>query len=172
MLCAMHEATDDGRRELGPSHAAKVAKRCHIDRAKLGNGCVNSCGEREQNRRDVRCEKFLAFRLNRRELFCREPVAAGVGEEAIDDSGNMPDMKGGGGYPRRAGVPFVLRQRLDNLADTLANLKKNVRDWLEDGGNALDGTTLPPFSVRHFHFTEYLVNAPPAWTSEFGPSAA
>jgi hypothetical protein len=25
---------------------------------------------------------------------------------------------------------------------------------------------------RAVHFTEYLVNAPPAWVSEFGPSAA
>ena len=37
----MHEATDHGRRELGPSHAAKVAECGHIDCAKLGNGCVN-----------------------------------------------------------------------------------------------------------------------------------
>src|SRR5688572_28562293 len=42
VLCAMHEATDDSRWELSPSHAAKVAKCCHIDRAKLRNGCVNS----------------------------------------------------------------------------------------------------------------------------------
>jgi hypothetical protein len=26
--------------------------------------------------------------------------------------------------------------------------------------------------VGAVHFTEYLVNAPPAWVSEFGPSAA
>ena len=71
VFCTVHEATDHGRRELGPSHAAKVAKCRHIDRAKLRNGCVNSCGERAQNCRDVRCEKFLTFRLNRCELFCR-----------------------------------------------------------------------------------------------------
>ena len=71
VLGAMHEAADDGRRELGPSHAAKVAKCCHIDRAELRNGCVNSGGQGAQNWRDVRCEKFLTFRLNRRELFCR-----------------------------------------------------------------------------------------------------
>jgi hypothetical protein len=29
-------------------------------------------------------------------------------------------------------------------------LKKNVRDWLEDGGNAVDGPALPPLSVRHY----------------------
>ena len=67
----LHEATNDGRRELGPPHAAKIAQCRHIDRAKLRNGCVNSCGERVQNCRDVRCEKFLTFRLNRRELCCR-----------------------------------------------------------------------------------------------------
>jgi hypothetical protein len=32
VLCAMYEATDDGRRKPGPSHGAKVAKRRHIDR--------------------------------------------------------------------------------------------------------------------------------------------
>jgi hypothetical protein len=44
VLGAMNEATDDGRRELGPSHAAKVAKGCHINCAKLRNGSVNSLG--------------------------------------------------------------------------------------------------------------------------------
>jgi hypothetical protein len=44
VLGAMNEATDDGRRELGPSHAAKVAKCCHINRSKLRNGSVNSRG--------------------------------------------------------------------------------------------------------------------------------
>ena len=71
MLCTMHEATDDGRRELRPAHAANVAQCRHIDRAKLRNGRVNSCGERAQSGRDVRCEKFLTFRLNRCELFRR-----------------------------------------------------------------------------------------------------
>ena len=153
VLCAMHEATDDGRRELGPSHAAKVAKCRHIDRAKLGNGCVNSCGERAQNGRDVRREKFLIFRLNRCELFYRQCVPAGVREEAIDDSGNMSHVKGRGGYARRTGVPFLLRQWLDDLADTLANLKKNVRDWLKDGGDAVDGTALPPLSIHYLTWT-------------------
>jgi hypothetical protein len=149
VLCTMHEATDDGRRKLGPPHAAKVAQCRHIDRAKLRNGCVNSCGERAQNRRDVRCEKFLTFQLNRCELFCRERIPAGVGEKAIDDSGDMSHMEGRGGYPCRAGVPFLLRQRLDDLADTLANLKENVRDWLKDGRDAVDGAALPPLSVSH-----------------------
>src|SRR5437773_1947594 len=49
VFCTMHEATDDGRRQLGPSHAAKVAQCRYIDCAKLRNGCVNSCGERAQN---------------------------------------------------------------------------------------------------------------------------
>jgi hypothetical protein len=44
VLCAVHEATDDCRRELSSSHAAKAAECCHIDRAKLRNGCVNACG--------------------------------------------------------------------------------------------------------------------------------
>ena len=61
----------------------------------------------------------------------------------------MSHMKGRGGYAGRAGVPLLLRQRLDDLADTLANLKKNVRDWLKDGGDAVDGTALPPLSFRH-----------------------
>jgi hypothetical protein len=74
VLCAMNEATDDGRRELSPSHAAKVAECCHIDRAKLRNGRVNSCGQGAQNRRDVRYQKFLTFQLNRCELFSRECV--------------------------------------------------------------------------------------------------
>jgi hypothetical protein len=28
-------------------------------------------------------------------------------------------------------------------------LKKDVRDWLKDGRNAIDGTALPPLSGRH-----------------------
>jgi hypothetical protein len=71
VLRTMHQATNDGRRELGPSHAAKVAKCRHIDRAKLRNGRVNSCGLGSQNWRDVRREKFLTFQLNRCELFWR-----------------------------------------------------------------------------------------------------
>jgi Family of unknown function (DUF5670) len=58
-------------------------------------------------------------------------------------------MKGRRGYAGGAGVPFLLRQRLDDLADTLANLQKNVGDWLKDRGDAVDGPALPPFSVRH-----------------------
>src|SRR6187401_3425976 len=76
-------------------------------------------------------------------------MPAGVGEKAIDHSGHMSHMKGRGGYPCRAGVPFLLRQRLDDLADTLANLKENVRDWLKDGRDAVDGTPLPPLGVGH-----------------------
>ena len=71
VFCTMHEATDDGRRELGPPYAAKVAQCRDIDRAKLRNGCVDPGGERAQNCRDVRREKVLAFRLNRGELFDR-----------------------------------------------------------------------------------------------------
>ncbi len=145
----MHEATDDRRRELGTSHASKVAQLCHIDRAKLRNGCVNSRRQGGQHWRDVACEQFLTFRLNRRELFRRECVAAGVGEEAIDDAGNVTHMKGRRGCPCRTGVPFLLRQRLGNLGDTLANLKKDVRDWLQEVGNAVDRPALPPFSLRH-----------------------
>jgi hypothetical protein len=58
-------------------------------------------------------------------------------------------MKGRGSYACRARVPLLFGQRLDDLADTLANLKKDVRDWLKDGGNAVDGSALPPFRVRH-----------------------
>ncbi len=153
VFCAMHQAADDGRRQLVPSHAADVAKCCHIDRAKLRDRCVNSCGQGAQDGRHVCCEDVLTFRLNRRELFCRQRVPSGVGEEAIDDSGNMSHMKGDGGYSGRAGVPFALRQRLDDLADTLAYLKKNVRDWLKDGRDAVDGTALPPLGIGHVSST-------------------
>jgi hypothetical protein len=84
-----------------------------------------------RRRRDVRREKFLTFRLNRRELFGRECVAAGVGEEAIDDAGNVSDVKCRGGDSCRARVPFLLRQRLDDLADTVPTLKKNEGDRLD-----------------------------------------
>ncbi len=149
----MHQATDDRGRQLGPSHATEVAKCCHVDRAKLRDGDVNPCGESVQSHRDFRSGKFQTFRLNRRELFRRQRVPSGVGEEAIDDSGNVSHMKGGGGYTGRASVPFLLRQRLDDLPDTLANLKKNVRDWLKDIGDAVDGTALPPLSIRHVSST-------------------
>jgi hypothetical protein len=149
VFCAMHEATDHGRGKLGPSHAAKVAESCDVDRAKLRDSRVNSCRQGTQNCRDLRGEKFLTFQPNRRKLLWRECVPTGVGEKAIDDSGNMPDMKGGGGDTCRAGIPFSFRQGLDDFADTLANLKKNVRDWLKDGGDAVDGTALPPLGIRH-----------------------
>lgn len=71
VLCAVNQATDDGRRELSPSNAAKVAERRHIDRAKLRNGCVNSCGQGAQNWLNVRHEQLLTFRRNRGELSCR-----------------------------------------------------------------------------------------------------
>jgi hypothetical protein len=58
-------------------------------------------------------------------------------------------MKGRGGDSRGAGVPFLLGQRLDDLADTLADLKQDVRDWLKDGGNAVDRAALPPLGIRH-----------------------
>jgi hypothetical protein len=132
---------------LGPSHAAKVTKCCHVDRAKLRNGCVNSRGQRTQNTRDVLFENVVTFRLNRRELFRRESAAAGVREEAIDDSGNVSHMKSRGGYPRRTGIPLLLRQRLNDLADALADLKQDVRDRLKDGRNAIDGTALPPSNM-------------------------
>jgi len=90
----MHEAPDDGGRELGPSHAAKVAQRRDIDRAELCKGCVNSSGERAQNCCDVRREHFLTFRPNRDELFRRQRVPASVGEETVDDPGHMAHMKG------------------------------------------------------------------------------
>jgi hypothetical protein len=105
----MHEATDDGRRELSPSHAAKVAQCCHIDRSKLRYGCVNACGEDAQNGLDVRFEKVVTFRLNRGDLLWRQRVPAGVGEKAIDDAGNMSHMKGRGRHACRASVPFLLR---------------------------------------------------------------
>ncbi|MFN0158047.1 MAG: hypothetical protein ACKVRP_08265 [Bacteroidota bacterium] len=65
----------------------------------------------------------------------------------------MSHVKSGGGYPGGAGVPLLLRQRLDELADTLAYLKKNVRDWLKDGGDAVDWTALPPLTIRHLSST-------------------
>jgi hypothetical protein len=149
MFRTMHETTDDGRRELGSSHTAKVAQGRHVDRAKLVNGRVNARGEGAQHSRDVRCTKVKTFRLNGRELFCWQSVPAGVGEETIDDSGHVSHVKGRGGDPCGAGVPFFLGQRLDDRADTLAHLKKNVRDWLKDCGNTVDRTALPPLSVRH-----------------------
>jgi len=149
VLRAMHEATDDGRGELGPSDAAKVAKRGHVDRAELRHRGVHSLGEREENGRDVRCEEFPTFQGNRRELLRRESMAAGVREQAIDDSGDVSHVKRRGSDASGAGIPLLLRQRLDDVADTFAHLQKNVRDRLKDVGNAVDGTALPPFRVRH-----------------------
>ena len=146
---AVHEAADNGRGELAPADAAKVAEGRDIDGAKLRDGCVDASGQRSQNRGDVRGGKLLPFRLDRGELFGRQRLPASIGEEAIDDAGDVPHMKGGGGDPRRSGVPLRLRQRTDDLADTLANLKKDVRDGLKDGRDAVDGTALPPFGVGH-----------------------
>ena len=46
-----------------------------------------------------------------------------------------------------------------------------AKDGLSDGlvSKVVKGSDAPPHGC---YFTEYLVNAPPAWTSEFGPSAA
>ena len=51
-------------------------------------------------------------------------------------------MKGSRGDTCRARVPFLLRQWLDDLTDTLANLKKDVRDWpgsLDEGDRVVLG---------------------------------
>jgi hypothetical protein len=70
VLCAVNQATDDGRRELSLSNAAKVAERRHIDRAKPATA-ASIVGQGAQNWLNVRHEKLLPFRLNRGELFCR-----------------------------------------------------------------------------------------------------
>src|SRR4051812_912864 len=159
VFCAMHKTTDDGRRELSPSHAAKVVQCGHIDGAQLRNGCVNPAGEPLEDSRDVRGEKLLTFRLNRRELVRRQRVAAGVGEKAIDDPGDVAHVKGRGRHSRGARVPFALGQRLDDLADALAHLQQDVRDWLEDGRDAVDRPALPQLGVGH------LSGSPAEWWS-------
>jgi len=66
---AVHKAADDGRRELRPSHTAKVAQCIHIDRAEFRDGRVNSGREGVENGCDVYGAKLTTFRLDGRELF-------------------------------------------------------------------------------------------------------
>ena len=106
----MHQAADDGRRELSAPHSAKVAKRAHIDGAQLRDGRVDSSGQAAQDFRDLGGADPQTFRLKGRELFRGECVAAGVREEAIDDAGDMTYVKCDGCDTRRAGVPFLRRQ--------------------------------------------------------------
>src|SRR5262245_53533348 len=145
----MHEATDDGRGMLWPPYTSKLAQRRDVDRAQLRQRCVESTRGRAQDSWDVCRDPLLALRTNRRELLRRQRLAAGVREEAIDDAGNVSHVKSRRRDACRPGVPLLLGQRRDDLADALANLKKNVRDWLEDGGDAVDGTALPPLGARH-----------------------
>jgi hypothetical protein len=93
---------------------------------------------------------LLTLRLLRRKLLNRKRIATGISEEAINNASDVSHMKGCGRYTGRASVPFFLRQMFDDFADTLAHLQKDVRNWLKDGGDAVDWTALPPLSIRHF----------------------
>jgi hypothetical protein len=141
--------TVDG--SLARPTARKVAQCRHVDGAKLRQGGVDSCGEGVQRLRDIRREKLPLFRLNRRELLRREGAASGVGEEAVDDPGHVPHVECRRRDPGGAGVPFLLSQRFYDLAHALAHLQQNMRDRLEDGGNAVDRAALPPLGARHCH---------------------
>ena len=105
--------------------------------------------KRIQRLGDVRSGKLVAFRPKRGELLLLHRFAARVREQAIDDPGHVPDVKRRRRHAGGAGVPFGFRQVLDQFTDTFANLQKNVRDGLQDGGNAIDGTALPPLGIRH-----------------------
>jgi hypothetical protein len=145
----MHQAADDGRGELRPSHSTKVAERRDVDRAELGQGGVNPSIQRVEDRRDVPDREVRAFEPKRRELISGQHFAARVGEEPINDSGDVSHVKRGGCHVCGTSVPLGLRQILDELADTFANLKQNVRDRLQDDGDAIDRTALPPLGIRH-----------------------
>jgi hypothetical protein len=96
---------------------------------------------------DVHVHRFIAV-----EAVEKEPVRAGDVRNARHSVWSQNLV----GFDRiRLTIRVVLRQRLDDLADTLANLKKNVRDWLQDSGDAVDGTALPPFSVSHLPWTSF-----------------
>src|SRR4029453_3955042 len=66
-------------------------------------------------------------------------MPTGVGEETIYDSGDVPHVKGGRCNAARARIPLLLRQSVHDLEDTLAHLKKNVRDGLGEWGGARGG---------------------------------
>src|ERR1017187_416582 len=67
VLRPVHEAADDGRRELRPTHAPKIAERRDVDRAELGHGGLDPCVQRIEYGRDVGGGEWLAFRAKGRE---------------------------------------------------------------------------------------------------------
>lgn len=143
----MHEAANHRRGELRSPHAAKVTECRDIDCPEFRDRCINTDGERIQHPRDVVGNKFPALQSNRGELLRRQRAAARIREETVDNPGHVSYMKRRGCHTGRAGVPLGRRQVLDKFADAFADLKQNVRDRLQDVGDALDGTALPPFGV-------------------------
>lgn len=82
------------------------------------------------------------------------------------------------------GVPLGLRQILDEVVDTFVNLKKNVRNWLQDE-NRFSKCVLPAESERHgqaINQSDHLSEPDPrtrlrryasfAWTDPQGDSAS
>ena len=115
----------------------------------LGHGGLDPCVQRIEYGRDVGDGEWLAFRAKRRELIGAQRAAAGVREEAIDDSRDVPHVKRRRCHAGGPGVPLRLRQMFDEFADAFANVEEDVRHRLQDGGDAVHGTSLPPLGIRH-----------------------
>jgi hypothetical protein len=149
MLGAVDQAADDCRRKLRAPNPAKVAEGVDVDSSELVNGRVDPGVQCSSQCVHVTVVQFLAFRTKRDELLVGQRLAARVREEAVNDGGDVSDVKCGCRHTGRAGVPLGFRQVGGQLVDAFANLKENVRDGLKDGGDAIDRAALPPLSIRH-----------------------
>lgn len=145
----VHQASDYRRGQLGATDAAKLTECRNIDRPQLCKRRVNSHGQRLKRVRHICGGKEAAFRWDRVELFSGQCLAPGVSNQSVDNAGDVPNMKCGGRDTGGAVIPLLLRQITNHLSDALADLQEDVRNRLENGWNAINGTALPPFSTRH-----------------------
>ena len=70
-----------------------------------------------------------------------------VREQAINHSRDVPNVERRRRNPSWARVPFFKRQVLNQLTDAFPYLKEDVRDGLQDGRDAFDGSSLPPLGL-------------------------
>ena len=116
----------------------------------------------------------LALRRERGTLRRRQLLAAGVGEEAIEAAGRVPDMKADRRGARR-GRPYLIHAQSPEVnLNFVAALKQPVGNRLKQRGCIRNGPAKPPFRRRlvgsHCFVTVHVpvragLSVPFAWTA-------
>src|SRR3569833_1406276 len=149
VFSSMHETSDHRGRKLRSSDGAELAERRDFDRLQLVDRGIDARMQRRQHVANVSLRDLAAFRAQPRELRVVQRLATGIGEESVDDARHVSHMKR---RRRNAGgscVPLSHRQAGDELIDTLADLKQDVRNRLQQSRNLRDRTALPPLGISH-----------------------